>query len=248
MTRSNFANRVLKTIIALALPSLCSISQASTLQLEGGSTRSAFNYVQIPDEDENRINLPDVTGLSYRLTGMIDITDSGMLYFLYAPLTVGYTTRDNSAFEFDGTDFLGNTETDISYKFNSYRLGYLWSFGGKSFKYWGGFVGKIRDAEIIVEQGDTDESFSNVGFVPLLGAGFLWSPSDWWSVYFHADGSYAPQGSAYDAVLELRGNLSDSFAVASGYRILGGGADNDTLENFAQFETVTLSLVYYFGN
>lgn len=184
-------------LLILLLTVLFNISAfASSIHIEVGSTRSDYNSFQIPNDDSNRINLPELKGTSYRITGYLDLGNDNTFYFLYAPLTLNYTTRSNSGFEFNGTNFSSGTETDVSYKFNSYRLGYLWNFGGGDFKYWVRFVGKMRDAEIEVSQVSTKQSFSNKGFVPLLGVGFHYIPSSIWSIYAHLDGSYAKQGSA----------------------------------------------------
>ena len=219
---------------------------ASSLQIEAGSTSSVYNYVEKPNDIANRINLPDLSGVSGRVTLKWDVTDSGTLYVLYAPLSLDYSFNSSNAFQFDGVSFQNNQATELSYRFNSYRLGYLWNFGGKELRYWIGPVAKIRDAKVSVSQQGVTRSFDNVGFVPLLGVGGEWTFAQDWSLYAHLDGLAASQGSAYDGILEIRYTLSNLFKGAIGYRILGGGADNEQLENFAQFNTLTLSFLYDF--
>ena len=216
---------------------------AINLQLELGNTDSKFNYFQLPNDPANRVDLPTENGISYRLTGAYDVSPNGKIYFLLAPLTLKYQTTADRDFEFRGGNYLSNTETTVTYKFNSYRVGYLWTFGTETFEYWAGAVAKIRDADIKVTQGDISKNFSNVGFVPLLAAGFHYKPTDIYSLYFHLDGSSAPQGSAYDGVVEARVRIKDGLTAGIGYRVLGGGADNDTLKNFAEFQSTTVSLL-----
>jgi hypothetical protein len=115
-------------------------------------------------------------------------------------------------------------------------LGYLWTWKTGGFKYWAGVVGKIRDANTEVIQGSTSDNFDNIGFVPLLSIGFDLYLTSRLSVFHHTDALGSSQGSAYDSQLELKLNLS-SYAASVGKRILGGGADNDTVYNFAQFDT-----------
>lgn len=67
-----------------------------------------------------------------------------------------------------------------------------------------------------------------------------------WSLFTHLDALGASQGYAYDFQFELRYKTSLHYSLGIGYRSLGGGADNDTLKNFAQFDTTYFSLVYNF--
>lgn len=228
----------------LFLVLFCSGAQASYIQLEAGATQSIFNYFQLPNVDANRVNLPNESGTSFRATAFFNVTERGRLYFLYAPLTLKYSAMPQNNFEFNGQNFLANTPTEVTYKFNSYRIGYLWSFGLENLQFWIGPVAKIRDADLRVAQGTTAESFDNLGFVPLIGFGAEYFLNGWWSLYFHVDGLTASQGSAYDGVVESRFQIFESVAANVGYRILGGGADNDRLQNFAQFNSVTFSLLF----
>jgi hypothetical protein len=215
---------------------------ANTLSIELSQVATTFNFVQIPNNDSNRITLPTdkkITG--YRLSGTYDIGANNFLYFLIAPFEKVYQFQSNKNFEFNNTSFTTNTDTEFTYKFNSYRLGYFWSGQTQFIKYWYGFVGKIRDAKTRVTQGTLSDEFSNIGFVPLLGIGFELFLTENITIFHHTDALGASQGSAYDSQLDFRYAFSPKDQLGLGMRILGGGADNDTLKNFAQFEFVTLN-------
>lgn len=237
---------ILKTFITLFFLCFPLAVFSSSLQVELSSTSSSFNYFQIPNTDNNRVDLPDKTITGYRIKALIDITESTQLYLLFAPLSIDYSFQSNSAFEFDGVNFQNNTATDVTYKFNSYRIGYLWSFGSQDFKYWIGPVIKVRDAEISIAQSSLNQSFDNIGPVPLLAVGLQYKLTDLFLIHLHFDGLAAPQGSAYDGALELRLAPFEKIHFSLGARILGGGADNDKLKTFAQFNSYTASLIFNF--
>lgn len=219
---------------------------ASSLSLDVGQTSTVFNRISIPKSQSDQLTLPtEDTITSYRITGFYDLENKNQIYFLYAPLEVEYSFTSNKNFTFHETNFYTGQNTTLRYKFNSYRLGYLWTWIEGSLKYWAGFVGKIRDADTEVTQGSTSDSFDNIGFVPLASFGFDWILGAGWSIYSHTDALGASQGSAYDSQIEIKYDL-DSLSVSLGKRILGGGADNDTVYNFAQFDTFYTKLAYQF--
>lgn len=215
---------------------------ASNINLDIGSTETVFNRVSIPKSKADQISLPtDDSITSYRLTGFLDLASGNQLYIILAPLEVSYDFQSDKNFRFNKTDFTANTDTTFNYKFNSYRLGYLWTWKVSGLRYWAGLVGKIRDANTEVIQGNTSDSFDNIGFVPLLSGGFDLYFTSWLSLFSHTDALGSAQGSAYDSQLELKLMLS-GYSISLGKRILGGGADNDTVYNFAQFDTNYIKL------
>jgi len=219
---------------------------ASSLSINVGRTKAVFNRFAIPNTDEDRISLP-VTGTitSYRLTGYFDLASGNQIHFLLAPLSTSYSFTSQKTFEFDNQIFSTGVKTDVEYKFNSYRLGYLWKWTLSSLQIWGGFIGKIRDAQIKVSQIGISRAYDNVGFVPLAAFGFELDLSQSISLYSHTDALTASQGSAYDSQLEIRYNLNN-VSLSLGKRILGGGADNDNVYNFAQFDTYYAGITYLF--
>ena len=60
------------------------------------------------------------------------------------------------------------------------------------------------------------------------------------------DGLASPQGRALDLGLLARYDINDAWYLAGGYRTLEGGADNDSVYNFAWFNYAVLSAGYRF--
>ena len=217
---------------------------ANSLRLEVGQTKALINSFAIPNTGQDRVSLPvDDTLISYRLTGFFDLQDGNQIYFLVAPLATNYKFKSEKNFEFNNEFFSEGEDTEVYYKFNSYRLGYLWRWNYKTVLIWAGLVGKIRDAQIEVSQGETSRSFDNIGFVPLASFGFEYYFTGILSLYSHTDGLSASQGSAYDSQIEMRLNYG-STAFSLGKRILGGGVDNDDVFNSAQFDTYFIGFNY----
>lgn len=221
---------------------------AHQFNLELGSTKTSYNYFQLPNNDANEVKIAkDDSKTSYRLKAVIDLADDKFLYFLYAPFANDYHFTSNQNFQFDHSAFLSGEPTKVSYKFNSYRVGYFKKFNDSSkFQYWLGGVLKIRDAKIKVSQNHTSDEYKNIGVVPLLGLGGEYFFNDSLSFFSHIDTLGFSQGYAYDFNAEMRFFYDQKNAVAMGYRTFGGGVDNDTLMNFARFETIYVSYVMPF--
>lgn len=228
----------------LCFYSLC--AAASSLSFDVGETKAIYNRFAIPNNDQNRISLPiDDSLTSFRVTGYVDLDSGNQIYFLLAPLSTSYNFVSTKNFEFDNESFLAGADTDVSYKFNSYRLGYLWNWKFSNFHFWTGLVGKIRDAKIEVKQAGKSKAFENIGFVPLAAIGAQLFMSKSFSLFSHTDALAASQGSAFDSQLEARYHFHN-LALSIGKRILGGGADNDRVYNFAEFATNYLRLSYLY--
>lgn len=213
------------------------------ITIEAGRAKSLDNNFSIPNSAANEINLPDGQNLdSYRIYGRVNLKNDKFLYFLYAPFETSYNIRSGAAFKFDNTNFSGDKNTKIDYKFNSYRLGYFKQFFAKdNFKYWIGGVLKVRDAEIKVSQDGVSNSYANVGVVPLLGLGFEYFIRKDISLFSHIDAAGFGQGYAYDFNVETKYHLDSKNAMGVGYRTFGGGVDNDKVMNFARFEILYLN-------
>jgi hypothetical protein len=228
---------------------LCCISNitlASSVHFDIGNSKTNYNRFSIPNNSASQIDMPRGAGLtSFSLTGFMDLASQNQFYFLLAPLEVDYAFSSTNSFRFNNSNFSAGQTTNVSYKFNSYRLGYLWTWNTQNLKYWVGVVGKIRDAEITIMQNSVSDSYDNVGFVPLASFGFEWLLASSWSVFSHTDALAASQGSAFDSQLELKYRMGN-FATSIGARILGGGADNDSVYTFAQFDTNYLRISFLF--
>jgi hypothetical protein len=66
--------------------------------------------------------------------------------------------------------------------------------------------------------------------------------SDDWDVELDADALAAPQGRAEDVVVRTVVDLSPSIKAHIGYRLLEGGADNDSVYTFAFLHYAVIGL------
>lgn len=231
----------LKTIFLLLLSTY---AFSHSISFDIGSSRTNFNRFAVPNNDTDKISLnSNETLTSFRLTGLYNLKSGNQIYFLLAPLTTNTNFVSSKNFDFDGVSYSSVLDTNVKYKFNSYRLGYLWKWNFTNFDLWAGVVGKVRDAKIEVSQTGKSNSYSNVGFVPLASFGLEWTFYKSLSLFTHTDALSAPQGSAYDSQLELK-YQRHNIGLSLGKRILGGGADNDKVYTFAQFDTHYLKLSY----
>jgi hypothetical protein len=165
---------------------------------------------------------------------------------LYAPLELEVSGQFHQPVNFQGTNFNASTDTKAFYKFNSYRLTYAYHYD--EWNQWFlalGFSAKIRDAEVRLSQGGLSASKSNVGFVPLLNFQARRQLAETWQFRFDFDGLAAPQGRAIDAGFFLDYKI-EKTSLFGGYRTVEGGADNDTVYNFAWFHQAVLGLNYTF--
>ena len=91
-------------------------------------------------------------------------------------------------------------------------------------------------------QSNLTSSKKNVGFVPLLNFQAEKRLSDSWKFRFDFDGLAAPQGRAFDIALFLEHQLLPHFSILGGYRMIEGGAENDSVYNMAWFHNAVIGL------
>lgn len=212
--------------------------------LEVGAVKNTFNSVKIPGDDGTRFNMRKSfpQDAPYFRLDYKKIFDNGYgLRLLYAPLKLSGEHRYSKNIDFDGATFAQDVKSKNSFQFNSYRFSYFYQwFNTEKFKLKVGITGKIRDANIKFKQGSRQKNRYDLVFVPLF---YLWS--EYWlnesmKLTFDFDGLAAPQGRAFDIALMLGHKLSSSVTANLGYRMLEGGADNDKVYTFSQFN-------YYFA-
>ena len=97
-----------------------------------------------------------------------------------------------------------------------------------------------------LQQGDTVALDDDLGFVPLLHLAARYRINDRWSFDADFDGLAGGPGRAFDAAIKLQHDLTDRWRIGAGYRTLEGGADNDTVYNFAWFHYAFISMGYRF--
>jgi hypothetical protein len=150
--------------------------------------------------------------------------------------------------QFDGTTFRAGEETDAKYRFDSYRLTYRYRLVDNArWQVQLGLTGKIRDAEIALEQEEVSQRYTNTGFVPLLHADVQYALGAKTRAVFTGDFLAAPQGRAEDVALLLRQDFSKGWDLSAGYRTVEGGADNDKVYTFAWLNYAVVQVAYSFG-
>lgn len=243
------------SLITGALLTLGGHVQAESLRwdigLETGAVWQSYNDVQIPGDSGTRFSLSDLAGNGplpfYRLELFYNLADKHQLRFLIAPL--GYTEDGmlDKNVDFDGQTFIAGENTEVTYKFNSYRATYRYLFFNDQKWYWhvGGTL-KIRDAEIAMKQDGVSASNTNVGVVPLLNLYGEYRFANRWRLIVDFDGLASPQGRALDLGLKVNYDIEKNWYLGGGLRVLEGGADNDKVYSFAQFNYAVISAGYRF--
>jgi hypothetical protein len=133
---------------------------------------------------------------------------------------------------------------EATYQFNSWRFSYRYRFlEGQNLALWIGFTGKLRDAKVALKQEDTYSEDTDLGFVPLLHLAADWRVSEDARLLFDFDGLAGGPGRAFDSSLKFGHDLGDRWRVTLGYRTLEGGADVDSVYNFAWLHYGVASLV-----
>ncbi len=214
-----------------------------SLDVQAGTVSILSNFTQIPSSTGTRIELDRTTALSYRLYLSAMIKNKHQIRLLYAPLQyAGDSFIPAEDILFDGMRFLAGIPTTTEYKFNSYRLSYMYHFnqtGRVRFRI--GLSAKIRDAFTSVSQENGKNSkFSDLGFVPLFHVGALIYAGNKSFFDIDAEGSWAPQGYAIDARASYNYQLRNNFSIGLGVGFLDGGANVESVETYT-------SAVYGFG-
>ena len=217
------------------------------LELEGGSTWQSYNDVEIPnDGSATRFSLYDLAGSGPAPAGRVYITwnvsDRHALRLLVAPFSLTDTGRPGAPIRFAGADYAAGLPTEATYTFNSYRLSYRWRFhSGARTTARLGLTAKVRDATIQLSQGTTSSRKDDLGFVPLLHLAADWRLSPRWRLSVDADALAGGPGRAVDAAVKLGYDLGE-WSVRAGYRMVEGGADVDSVYNFAWLHSAVASL------
>jgi len=239
------------TLTCLGLPT-ASAAQASSfqLELEGGSVWQSRNNVEIPnDGSATRFSLSDLIGSGAWPAGRVYLTwrfsESQAVQLLYAPLSVTATGMLREPTDFASARYASGTPVEATYEFNSYRVSYLRRFhSGARSSAWVGFTAKIRDASIGLSQGSVSSKKDDVGFVPLIHLAASRTIGTRWYLAFDADALAGGPGRAVDASLKVGYDLGEQWSVRAGYRTVEGGADVESVYNFAWLHYGAVSIVW----
>lgn len=222
-----------------------------SMDLETGVAFTGLNTIRIPADDGTRFSLTEDLSSDPAWTGRIRLnwmmTDRQTLSLLAAPLSVSGDGLADHDIRFEDTTFPAGTRLESTYRFDSYRL--TWRFNlvrTKTTCLALGMSGKIRDAEIRIESDEAGQTSKNTGFVPLLSFRFEWRPSDRLMLLIDGDALAGPQGRAEDVLTAMSMRFLPSLSGYVGYRVLEGGADNDTLYTFALIHYAVIGISYRF--
>jgi hypothetical protein len=222
------------------------------IELEAGPVWQTGNDVEIPNDGTGtRFSLVDLVGKGPWPAGRLYLTWNvnarHSLRALLAPLSYTETGSFLAPVSFVGETFQADAPVEATYRFNSWRLGYRYLFLDRErLDLWVGFTAKIRDAEIALQQGSTSSKDTDVGFVPLLNLAADWRLARRGHLLFDFDGLAGGPGRAFDFALKLGYDLTDHWGIAGGYRTLEGGADVESVYNFAWVHYAVVSGLYRF--
>ncbi|MFO7731524.1 MAG: hypothetical protein R6V86_12265 [Spirochaetia bacterium] len=232
---------------------LFSLPQVSFwVDAETGAAFTGYNDVQIPADTGTRFSLaddlePDPVWF-YRLQAGADIGRHSA-FVLYAPLLVESTGTASENIDFYGQTFTAGSDLTGSFKFNSYRFTYAYTFVQQpQFLLAAGLTGKIRDAYIKLEDDSgTSKKRSNLGVVPLIHLKAQWFISPQFSLLLEGDGLAAPQGRAEDFLIAGVYAARPDLELRLGYRILEGGSDGGgSVYTFSMFHYATMGIRWKF--
>lgn len=205
------------------------------------------NDVRIPGDGGTRVSfvhdLETPAAPAFRIRLGARLYERHLISLLYAPLETLSSGRVSRDLTFAGVTFPAETPLWATYRFDSYRLTYRYSFiRNDELELAAGLTAKIRDAEIAVH-GPSTARKTNTGFVPLLNLHAEWRPKGAaYGILFDADALAAPQGRAEDVLLAVQVRARDRITLYAGYRTLEGGADNDEVFNFSWFHYAALGM------
>jgi hypothetical protein len=205
------------------------------IDVQAGTLSVLSNFSQIPNETGTEFNLDGKTIANYRIYLSSLIKNRHEIRFLYAPLAYNVEFVPEENILFGNSLLMMGSNIEALYKFNSYRLSYIYHFdnlGVVQFRL--GFTAKIRDAETALTQGLVQESFTDIGFVPLIHIGARIQMSQKLFLDAEAEGSWAPQGYALDARLSAGYQLTNNLSIGAGVGYLDGGANVSSVNTFAR--------------
>ena len=242
------------TLLAFAFATLLPLAARAdfSVDVESGAVWTSEADVRIPNAGGTFFSLVDDLQADdprafFRGRVTWHISPKHDLSVLIAPLESEFSGRFDRPISFAGSDFLANTQTSGLFRFDSYRLTYRYNFVNNDKLLFGlGLTAKIRDAEVRLTQGNRSAFDDDTGLVPLINYQFAWRFARNFSLFSEGDALGASQGYAIDATAALQWHATDNLALRLGYRILDGGADNDTVYTFNRFHYATIGATYRF--
>ncbi|MGD8360913.1 MAG: hypothetical protein PVJ04_05740 [Gemmatimonadota bacterium] len=220
------------------------------IEFEAGPVWQSRNDVQIPnDQTGTRFSLADLAGKGPWPAGRAyltwNINQRHGLRLLLAPFSLTETGSVSEPVSFAGETFQPGTPISATYKFSSWRISYRYRFTRReNLDLWVGFTAKLRDAKIELDQGERSSKDTDLGFVPLLHLAADWRLTPAGHLLFDFDGLAGGPGRAFDSSLKFGYDLGDRWRVTAGYRTLEGGADVESVYNFAWLHYGVFSIAH----
>lgn len=206
------------------------------VDVEVGGVGAGYNDVRIPGQGGTRFSLTgDLSTDPAPYTRVRAGVDLGrhLVHALYAPLRLDAQGVAPGPITFDDATFAAGTPLRGRYRFDSYRLGYRYAVvqrDGLTVALGG--TAKIRDASISVCAA-TCAVRSNTGFVPLASVLVDWRVAGPFGLLLDVEALGGGPGRAEDVLLAATWRASEQVTARLGARIVEGGADTDSVYNFA---------------
>jgi hypothetical protein len=200
------------------------------LEVEAGATFTGYNDVRIPSDTGTDISLatdtPPNPAFAFRVRGGYTFAERHTIMILVAPLTMRGSGILDRSVTFQGKTFAAGTRLESSYRFDSYRITYRYSFiKSESLELAAGATIKLRSADIALMSDAGYAHRSDLGVVPLLSAKVAWDFARPFGLLLDSDALVSPFGRAEDVLVALQYHVSDTATLRLGYRVLEGGSD-----------------------
>jgi len=232
-------------LLTLVLAAAAAASVQPWLDTEFGMAFVGYNDIGVPGDTGTRFSLMDLDpdpALFVRIRPGITIGRHS-LSVLVAPLRIEAGGVLESPVSFAGTVFPAGAPVDATYRFDSYRLSWMYDvYRREDLVLAAGASAKIRDAAITLSSAPLELSAAktNTGFVPLLTASADYRVSPELKLRVHAAGLAGPVGRAEDVFAGVVWTPSDITSLRAGYRFVEGGADVDEVYNFTMIHYASL--------
>ncbi|QEN08150.1 hypothetical protein EXM22_09175 [Oceanispirochaeta crateris] len=239
---------ILLTLLLVVFP----LGAQAFLDVEGGVAFAGYNDVRIPSDIGTAFSLSEETPSSLisvlRIRGGYTFLDRHTVSILIAPLTVQGSGKIGKDVTFQDKTFLEGSDVSSTYRFDSYRMTYRWTFLKRDSLNLGiGLTAKIRSADIALMSDSGYAHRDNLGVVPLINFRAEWFFDDNLGVLLDGDALASPYGRAEDVNLALLYQYSPETVFRVGYRILEGGSDGGgDVYTFALFHYLTAGIQFTF--
>jgi hypothetical protein len=221
-----------------------------TFMFETGAVWQNRNDSKISPANGTRIAIDDLDDgpfFHHRAEARYKFNSKHAIRAVYAPLDINITGSRDTPTSFNGVTFDASSPLEIRFRFNSYRLTYIYSFWDSSEDILNlGITAKIRDAVTSVSQNGNFSEYDNIGFVPLIYFEYQKKLTESLRFNINFDGAIASQGRAVDLALKLRKRLNNNTDLGIGVRTLEGGAENDKVFTFSWFTYAVADLTLRF--